>query len=97
MEVVEFKEQRETLICQCHSIEHQVSFTWVECKGLECENLEGEVYMEIHLAKLSFWDRLKHGIKYIFGYRCMYGDFDEVILKKEDVHKLERVVEYLKK
>ena len=53
--------------------------------------------MEIHLAKLSFWDRLKHGIKYIFGYRCMYGDFDEVILKKEDVHKLERIVEFLKK
>ena len=53
--------------------------------------------MEIHLAKLSFWDRLKHDIKYIFGYRCMYGDFDEVILKKEDVHKIEKIVEFLKK
>ena len=92
MEAVDFKEQRETLICQCHSIEHQVSFTWIE--GMDAE---GEVYMEIHLSKLSFWDRLKHGIKYIFGYRCMYGDFDEVILKKEDVNKLEKVVEFLKK
>ena len=92
MEAVEFKEQRETLICQCHSIEHQVSFNWVEDT-----ELEGEVYMEVHLKPLSFWERLKHGIKYIFGYRCMYGDFDEVILKKEDVHKLEKVVEFLKK
>lgn len=92
MEAADFKEQRETLICQCHSIEHQISFNWVECK-----DLEGEVYMEIHLSKLSFWERLKHGIKYIFGYRCMYGDFDEVILKKEDVNKLERIVEFLKK
>ena len=89
---MEVKEQRETLICQCHSVEHQISFSWIEYK-----ELEGEVYMEIHLSKLSFWDRLKHGIKYIFGYRCMYGDFDEVILKKEDVHKLERIVEFLKK
>ena len=92
MEAVESKMQRETLICQCNSIEHQISFNWIEDK-----ELEGEVYMEIHLAKLSFWDRLKHGVKYIFGYRCRYGDFDEVILKKEDVHKLERVVEFLKK
>ena len=93
---MEIKEHRETLICQCHSIEHQISFSWVEYEGLESE-LEGEVYMEIHLAKLSFWDRLKHGIKYIFGYRCIYGDFDEIILKKGDVHKLERIVEFLKK
>lgn len=40
---------------------------------------------------------VKHGIKYIFGYRSMFGDFDEFIFKKEDVHKLERVVEFLKK
>lgn len=92
MEAVESKMQQETLICQCSSIEHQISFSWVEDK-----ELEGEVYMEIHLSKLSFWERLKHGIKYIFGYRCMYGDFDEVIIKKEDVHKLERIVEFLKK
>lgn len=96
MEVVEIKEQREFLICQCNSIEHQISFNWVEYEGLESGN-EREVYMEIHLAPLNFWERLKHGVKYIFGYRSMYGDFDEVILRKEDVHKLERVVEFLKK
>ena len=92
MEAVESKMQQETLICQCHSIEHQVSFNWVEDT-----ELEGEVYMEVHLKPLSFWERLKHGVKYIFGYRCRYGDFDEVILKKNDVHKLEKVVEFLKK
>ena len=92
MEAVGNKEQRETLICHCNSIEHLISFSWVEDK-----ELEGEVYMEVHLKPLSFWKRLKHGFKYICGYRCMYGDFDEVILKKEDVHKLKKVVEFLKK
>ena len=92
MGAVESKTQQETLICQCNSIEHQISFSWIEDK-----ELEGEVYMEIHLKPLSVWGRLKHGIKYIFGYRCMYGDFDEVILKKEDVNKLERIIEFLKK
>ena len=89
---MEIKEQRKTLICQCNSIEHQISFSWIEDK-----ELEGEVYLEVLLKPLSFWQRLKNGIKYIFGHRCIYGDFNEVILRKEDVHKLERVVEFLKK
>ena len=89
---MEVKEQRETLICQCNSLEYQFSFVW-----WKDEDLEGEVRMEVHLKPFSFWQRLKNGIKYIFGYRCIYGDFDEVILKKEDVNKLEKVVEYLKK
>lgn len=90
--MVEIKEQRETLICQCGSMEHQLSFVW-----WEDEDLEGEVYMGVHLKPFSFWQRVKHGIKYIFGYRSMYGDFDEVVLRKEDAHKLERIVEFLKK
>lgn len=85
-------EQRETLICQCNSMEHQFSFVW-----WKDEDLGGEVYMEVHLTPFSFWQRLKNGIKYIFGYRSMYGDFDDIILRKEDVHKIERVVEFLKK
>lgn len=89
---MESKRQQETLICQCSSGEHQFSFVW-----WEDEDLEGEVYMEVHLKPLSFWQRVKNGIKYIFGHRSIYGDFDEVILKKEDAPKLERVVEYLKK
>lgn len=92
MEAVENKGQRETLICQCNSMEHQFSFVW-----WEDEELEGEVYMEVHLKPFSFWQRLKNGIKYIFGHRSIYGDFDDVILRKEDVHKIERVVEFLKK
>ena len=89
---MESKRQQETLICQCNSVEHQFSFVW-----WEDEDLEGEVYMEVHLKPLSFWQRVKNGIKYIFGHRSIYGDFDDVILRKEDVHKLERVVEFLKK
>ena len=92
MEAVESKMQQETLICQCSSMQHQFSFMWWEDK-----DLEGEVYMSVHLSPLSFWKRFKNGIKYIFGHRSIYGDFDDVILRKEDVHKIERVVEFLKK
>lgn len=82
--------EREILICQCESIEHQVTFSWLE------GDKDGGVYMEVHLAPLGFWQRVVNGIKYIFGHRSKYGDFDEMIIKKEDVWKLEKIVEYLK-
>lgn len=35
-------------------------------------------------------------IKYIFGYKCMFGHFDEFIFKKSDADKLQNVVNYLR-
>lgn len=75
------------LICDCSNAEHQIIFTSNE------EDLE--VYMTIHLTKKSFWKRLKHGVKYIFGYRCSYGDFQEVILSSKHVNKLKAIVKLL--
>lgn len=89
---MESKDYNEILLCQCNNIEHQLSFVY-----FEDELGSSDVYMYVHLDRPSFWQRVKHGIKYIFGYRSMFGDFDEFIFKKEDVHKLERVVEFLKK
>ena len=81
------KDLEELLLCQCESPEHQIIFIAFDD--------EPEVYMEIHLAPLPFWERLIRGIKYIFGYRCKYGDFDEVILRSSDKEKLQKVVEHL--
>ena len=81
----------EVLICQCNSLEHQVTFSWLG------NNEDGDVYMEVHLKPFGLWQRIKNGIRYIFGHRSKYGDFDDMILKKEDAWKLEKIVEYLKK
>jgi hypothetical protein len=54
-----------------------------------------EVYLQIHLTKKPFWERVKYGIKYIFGHQCRYGAFDEMIIDKKDVDKFKRVVEHL--
>ena len=37
-----------------------------------------------------------NGIKYIFGHRSKYGDFDEFIIKPEDADKLQRATDYLR-
>ena len=79
----------EILVCKCDNVEHQLVFSWFTDEEM--------VYMSTHLCKLPFWQRLWHGIKYIFGYKSRYGDFDEFILRREDAEKLEKIVEHLKR
>lgn len=77
------------LICDCSSAEHQMIVRW--------DNDDNEVYVTINLPQhKSFWRRLWYGLKYAFGYKCRYGAFDEVILRKEDADNLQKVVDYLK-
>jgi hypothetical protein len=55
------------------------------------------VYIHTHLNKKPFWKRLMYGIKYIFGYKCRYGAFDEFIVNPKDADKIQEIVYYLKK
>jgi hypothetical protein len=52
-------------------------------------------YFHIHLTKRPFWERVKYGIKYIFGYKSNYGAFDEFIFNPKDADKLQDLVNYL--
>ena len=65
-------------------------FSWFEDDDV------ANVYATIHLRKKSFWTRLKYGIKYIFGYQCRYGAFDEFIFNPNDARRLQKVVNLLK-
>ena len=82
------KDMEELILCKCHSPEHMMLFRTVEG--------DDEVFVTFHLRRLPFFKRLWAGIKYIFGYTSMYGDFDEIILRPEDAYKFEKVVKYLK-
>lgn len=84
----ELEIHNELLICRCENIEHQLIFRY--------DNEDKEVYMSTHLRKMSFWNRLRYGIKYIFGYQSRYGAFDEFIFNPDDVHKLEKIIDHLK-
>lgn len=87
--MTEFKEKTEIFVCDCHSREHQIVF--------EYELDDNMVYCHIHLTNYSFWDRLKSGIRYIFGYKCRYGHWDEFVWRAEHAEKLEELATLLKK
>ena len=83
----EINEEHTILVCECSSTEHQIVFMKDEDDGF--------IYCHIHLTPKTFWERIKNGIKYIFGYRSIYGDFDEIILSPKHKHKIKEMYEFL--
>ena len=78
--------ERKIFICECHSLEHQVIF-WFDEE-------DNKLYCEPHLVThRNFLKRLWVGIKYAFGYKCRFGDWDETIFKDEDLKKLYKFLE----
>jgi hypothetical protein len=90
----------ELLICDCHSTDHQIILLHeYDEETDENGNITKKwpmCYVHIHLNNYhTFWQRIKYGIKYIFGYKCRYGAFDEFIFNPEDAPKLQKLVDHL--
>jgi len=88
--------KKDIIICSCHSTEHQMVFLYEEEFNEKTNKKTPICYAHVHLNKLSFFRRLKYGIKYIFGHKCNYGAFDEFIFNPDDSHKIQRLANYLK-
>lgn len=81
------KENTDLVLCNCGSADHQIIIH---------HDLEDKmVYLHIHLAKRPFFRRVVNGMKYIFGYSCRYGHWDEIILDKESATQFQKVVNTL--
>jgi len=77
------------LICECNSREHQIIIEYDEDDNI--------FYCYIHLTHQGFLRRLKAGLKYIFGYKCKYGHWDEFVFKPEHAEKLQEITDLLSK
>jgi hypothetical protein len=89
-------ESHDILICECYSTEHQMVVNYSEDEYSDGTK-NNMVYIHTHLNKKPFWKRIIYGIKYIFGYKCRYGAFDEFIVNPKDADKIQEIVNYLKK
>ena len=74
--------------CSCTDAEHTIR--WQRCKKEFLEDdEEPEVYCSVYLRKYkNFFQRVRYGIKYMFGYQSKYGAFDCTLLDKEEAQKL---------
>jgi len=75
----------EYLECSCTSAEHLLRFTFDHGWKGECP----EIFVDVQLNHFhGFWKRLWQGLKYIFGYKCRYGHWDESLLLGDQVRQL---------
>jgi len=70
--------------CQCYSPEHMLKFTFIPDERCPEDALYTSVYLRQHR---SWYKRLWIAVKYIFGYKTSYGDFDCFSMKPEDADK----------
>ena len=71
--------EADLLVCECSSNEHQIIIRQFDYDDIG----EDILYISIQLSKRKWWRRVIPGIKYIFGYGCRYGQWEEVIIGKQ--------------
>lgn len=70
------------LECRCSTPEHTVRFA----------KDEDSMYITFFLSFGPWYERLFVATKYLFGYKCRYGHFDEIVLGRKEVENLVRIL-----
>ncbi len=82
----ETEDMLEYFKCDCHSPQHH--FTLNQLSFVR-EGWDDQVYIEIHMNQSEPWyKRIWFAIKYVFGYKSRYGNWDSITLAKKDVIRL---------
>lgn len=80
------------IICDCGSVEHQIIIQKEEGNEIS----EKEVYLQVHLKTYrSFFKRLYVGFRYAFGYKSRFGDWDCIIVSKQNYKPLKDAVRFI--
>jgi hypothetical protein len=81
-------EENELFRCRCYSPEHSLQFSLHKFEYKNSSVWEPALFIHVFLGHADpWWKRVWLGIKYIFGYRCKYGYFDETTIQHEDAER----------
>lgn len=90
MKKKEENEVKELFICECSDIEHQIIMSYDKDEDIPM------VFCSIHLIpEWNIFKRIRDAVRYVFGHRSAYGDFEEFIFRTKDADRLQTVVDYL--
>lgn len=82
--------EKEYFECSCHSPEHTLSFV------LDDDDVAPTVYGAVFLGEYPWHRRIVKAFKYILGYKCKYGHFDEFIFDPADCDRMIGLMKKLK-
>lgn len=78
--------------CLCESNEHLVRVNYFVDEFYDLE--EDGIYVDLHLNSYEPWyKRIWLALKYIFGFHCKYGHWDNWILKRHDAEKFRNLLD----
>lgn len=77
------------LPCPCNHPEHHIIYSMLDD--------EPEVYLHVQLINGKWYERVWKGLKYIFGYKCRFGHFDEFILSDENYDHVKAMIAHIDK
>lgn len=81
---------KEVFICECSSTEHQLVMCYIPGDD-ECDS--DMLQFQMHLQPTyGFWKRTWAAIRYIFGYRSRFGNWDDFLVDPKDCDK---IIDYL--
>lgn len=91
----EIKNRQEIFMCQCHSPEHQFIFELYDDE--EHDYIDLQLYCLLN-TYLPWYKRVLIAFKYICGNKSRFGIFDEVLIKPDDIPRIESILnEYKEK
>lgn len=79
---------KEYIMCTCNHSDHMFILVKDEYDG---EYID--LSLTVHLSPIPFLKRIKNAFLYVLGKRSRYGDFDEIILNRESVLKIQSFLE----
>lgn len=76
-------------LCSCGSAEHQIL--------TEYDEEYNQLYVQVHLSNYkNIFQRIWVAIKYVFGYKCRYGEWDSIIIDSSNYHTLKKELSKIK-
>jgi hypothetical protein len=77
--------KRHLVICECGTPEHQVIFQYFDDEKPEWQ----ELYMDVHLVNHgNIFKNLWSAIRWAFGHKSIYGQFDEFIISPDEAKSM---------
>jgi len=75
--------------CDCHTPDHTVRFVYTPAEI----DWKPELHIEVQLCKTkNIFQRIWAAIKYICGYECRYGHWDNTMIESKDLERLRDLV-----
>ncbi len=76
------------LQCECYSDEHTIKFDLSDDPDFP------ELYASVFLIPIrNIFKRVWRAIKYVFGYRCMYGYWDCFLMRPQDIGRMKALLD----